>query len=247
MSTAAQQPSWLQSAAAAHAAPLVVFMLVTELAGLVRVENSALPWYRSAPEHWVYPLQCVIVGTLLFLFRRHYKLTPWRGLGLAALLAAVGIAVWVLPASLYVPDQPGWWHWLGIGPRDKGFDPHVFTPHSAAWFTTIILRFIRMVVIVPFVEELFWRGFLMRYVQAGDHEFTSVPFGRHTWKAFWIVTIAVTLVHQPEDYLGAFVWGSLMYLLCVRSKSLGACVFMHALGNLILGLYVLETRQWGFW
>lgn len=266
MTNAARQP-WSQSPAVAHTAPLVVFMLVTELANLLRVENSALPWYQYAPEHWVYPLQCVIVGALLLFFRNHYMLKPWRGLGLAAVLAVVGIAVWVWPASLYHPGQPGWLEWFGVTARDKGFDPGVFkdappkTPmeaiyrgeapawasHSTAWCITVTLRFLRMVVIVPFVEELFWRGFLMRYVQADGRSFLTIPFGRHSWRAFWIVTLAVTLVHQPEDYLGAFVWGSLMYWLALRTKSLGACVFMHAAGNLLLGIYVMATEKWGFW
>jgi len=239
---------WTESPAVPYAAPLVIFMLLTGVTSEIKVENSALPWFQSAPEHWVYPLQCVIVGAVLLFFRKHYQLAPWRGLGLAAMLAVVGIAVWVLPASLYHDGQPVPWRgFLGVVPRTDGFDPNVFPSHSAAWWTTVALRFFRMVVIVPFVEELFWRGFLMRQVQAGDRDFRTVPFGQHSWRAFWIVTLAVTAVHQPHDYLGAFVWGSLVYWLAVRTRSLGACVFMHAVGNLALGLYVMQTRQWGFW
>lgn len=246
MSNVAKQ-HWSQSPAVAHTAPLVIFMLLSSAVGLFQIENSALPWYQRAPEHWVYPLQCLIVGAVLMYFRQHYKLKPWRGLGLAFVLAVIGIAVWVVPASLYHEGQPGWLEWLGIAARDNGFDPNVFLNHSPAWWATVFLRFVRMVIIVPFVEELFWRGFLMRYAQAGDRDFRTVPFGQHSWRAFWIVTLAVTLIHQPSDYLGAFVWGSLMYWLAVRTKSLGACVFMHAVGNLLLGLYVLYTQKWGFW
>ena len=222
-------------------------MLLTEVAGIFRIENSALPWYQSAPEHWVYPVQCLIVGAMLWFLRKHYTLAPWRGLGLASFLAVLGIAVWVLPASLFHEGQPGWYEWLGIAKRDVGFDPGVFPPHSNAWWTTVFLRFFRMVVIVPLVEELFWRGFLMRYVQAGERDFRSVPLGQHSWRSYWIVTLAVTAIHQPSDYLGAFVWGSLVYWLAVRTKSLGACVFMHAVGNLLLGLWIMKTGQWGFW
>ncbi len=243
----APRQHWTQSPAVPYIAPLVVFMPLTEVATWLRVENSALPWYQSAPEHWVYPVQCAIVGAVLLFFRKHYQLAPWRRMGLAALLAVVGIAVWVLPASLYHEGQPGWHEWLGIAPRMEGFNPNVLPSHSAAWWATVALRFFRMVVIVPFVEELFWRGFLMRQVQAGDRDFLSIPFGQHSWRAFWIVTLAVVAVHQPADYLGAFVWGALVYWLAVRTKSLGACVFMHAVGNLLLGLYVMQTRQWGFW
>ena len=53
--------------------------------------------------------------------------------------------------------------------------------------------------------------------------------------------------HAPVDWTGALGFGTLMYVLAVRSKSLGACVVMHAVANLLLGLYVMWTRQWGFW
>ena len=242
-----QRQHWTQSPAVAHIAPLVLFMLLTESVKFFLVENSALPWYQRAPEHWVYPVQCVIVGAVLLFFRKHYPLAPWRGLPLAAALAAVGIAVWVLPGMLYREGLPSWCEWLGVVKRDEGFDPSIFEAESSAWWATVLARFFRMVVIVPFVEELFWRGFLMRYVQAGDRDFRTVPFGQHTWKAFGIVTIAVTLIHNPSDYLGAFVWGSLVYFVAVKTRSLGACVFMHAVGNLLLGFYVMQTKQWGFW
>jgi hypothetical protein len=55
------------------------------------------------------------------------------------------------------------------------------------------------------------------------------------------------LIHNTSDWPGAFVWGSLMYFLAVRTKSLGACIVMHAVGNLLLGLYVMKTGLWGFW
>lgn len=244
---ASQRQHWTQSPAVAHIAPLVLFMLLTESVQFFLVENSALPWYQRAPEHWVYPVQCVIVGAVLLFFRKHYTLAPWRGLPLAGALAAVGIAAWVLPSMLYREGLPSWCEWLGVVKRDEGFDPSIFAAGSSAWWLTVMLRFARMVIIVPLVEELFWRGFLMRYVQAGDRDFRTVPFGKHTWKTFWIVTVAVTLIHNPSDYLGAFVWGSLVYFVAVKTKSLGACVFMHAVGNLLLGLYVVQTKQWGFW
>lgn len=247
MSAPSSPQPWYRSPSVAYIAPLALFMVLTELAGLFRLENSAAPWYQRAPEHWVYPVQCLIVGMVLLGFRRHYTLAPWKGLGLAALLGAVGIVLWVLPSTFYSEGQSGCWEWLGVAQRLEGFEPDTFDKNSIAWWLTVLLRFFRMVIIVPLVEELFWRGFLMRYLQAGGRDFRSVPFGQHSWKTFWIVTLAVTLIHNPEDYLGAFVWGSLMYLVVIRTRSLGACVLMHAVGNLLLGLYVMQTRQWGFW
>ena len=237
----------MSSPTIAYTAPFITFLLMTSAAGLLTVDDPGAAWYQRAPAHWLYPLQCVVVGGLLVAFRRHYVFSPWRGLGLAVLLGLVGIAAWIAPSTLYQPGQASWLEWLGLAPRTDGFHPDVFAPQSGAWWTTVSLRFVRLVVIVPIVEEVFWRGFLMRYVQAPDGDFTSVPFGQHTWQAFAIVTAAVVLVHNPEDYLGALVWGTLMYWLAVRTKSLGACVVMHAVGNFVLGLWVMRTGQWGFW
>lgn len=243
----------LSSPTTAHLAPLLFFTLMTALPGLLRVENPELPWYVRAPEHWVYPLQTLLCAGVLLLYRKHYTFKPWRGLGLAIVLGVVGIAFWIAPALLReMLVQQGvtpakWWDWLGLAERQKGFDPMV-AKDSPFWLTVVVgLRFARMVLVVPFVEEIFWRSFLMRFLLAEDGRFERVPFGTHSWKVFWIVTPAVMLLHNPEDYLGAFIWGSLMYFVTVRTRSLGACVVMHAVGNLVLGLYVMQTRQWGFW
>lgn len=241
------------NATAAHVAPLAVFMLLTSVVPLVAIKNSALPWWRSAPEHWIYPLQTVVCGALLVFFWRNYTFRPWRGFGLATLLGVAGIVIWILPGWLFARFEgqaspaPFWLAWLGYAPRTEGFDPSIFEG-SPFWHVIVLaLRFARLVVVVPLVEEIFWRGFLMRYVIAGDRPFTDVPFGRHDWRSFGITTGAFMLVHAKEDWLGALVFGSLMYFLCIRSRSLSACVWMHAVANLLLGIYVLKTRQWGFW
>ncbi len=241
------------SPALAHILPLAVFMAFLMVPGFIVIDNPLLPWWRHAPEQWVYPLQTVIVGAMLFALRSHYVFKPMRGFGLAVLLGVIGIVLWFAPSLLYTKliatgaVKQDWWKWLGLAERLKGFDPSFFQ-HQTFWYVSaLIMRFVRMVIVVPLVEELFWRGFLMRYVQADGRSFLKVPFGQHSWPAFAIVTALVVLAHSTEDYLGALIWGSLMYGLAVRTKSLAACVVMHAVGNLLLGIYVLSTKQWGFW
>lgn len=241
------------SPAIAHVLPLALFMVLSAVPDFFRVENSELPWYVRAPEQWVYPLQTLLCAMVLVLFRKHYTMAPWRGLGMAFVLGIVGIVFWISPALLRVTlieggHQPAaWWDWFGLVERTEGFDPTI-AKDSTLWFGVVVaMRFARMVLVVPLVEELFWRGFLMRFLLAEDGRFERVAFGTHRWRVFWIVTLGVTLIHNTEDYPGAFVWGSLMYFVAVRTKSLGACVVMHAVGNLALGLYVMKTQQWGFW
>lgn len=241
-----------ESAAAAHVLPLALFMLITGIPAWLRIENPELPWYRQAPEHWVYPLQTFFIGGLLLFFRQHYRFRPWRGLGLASLLGSLGIAIWIAPAWFYESLQrdgktlPDWLSWFGMVDRTDGFDPDILAAWPGWQAASIGMRFVRLVVIVPLIEELFWRGFLMRYLREGD-DWQKVPFGMHSWKVYGIVTALVMFAHLPEDYLAAFVWGSLVYGVAMKTKSLGACVLMHAVGNLLLGLYVMQTKQWGFW
>ena len=243
------------NALAAHVGPLVVFSLFMAVPGWFRIENAALPWYQRGPEHWVYPAQTIACGALLLWWWKNYTLTPWRGLGVAFLFGAIGITVWIAPGIVLHLNRdremtwPIWWEWLKWSDRFEGFDPtllNVYPPGKAA---SIAMRFARMAVVVPLVEEIFWRGFLMRYIVAEirQTEWQRVAFGTHHWASFAITTLAVTFIHNRPDWPAAFVWGVLMYALAVRTRSLGACVVMHAVGNLILGIYVLQTRQWGFW
>jgi CAAX prenyl protease-like protein len=237
----------------AHIAPLAVFLGFTAFVAVVAIENTALPWWRHAPEQWIYPIQTIIVGMLLGLWRAHYIFAPFRGFALAILFGAIGIAWWCFPAWLFPRlassdvALPAWWEWLGLASRTDGFDPTLFRDHPMWQATTVIMRFVRLVIVVPIVEEIFWRGYLMRAVQSESGDFQRVPFGRHSWPAFAITTLGFMLVHDKMDWLGALGFGSLMYLLAVRTKSLAACVVMHAVANLLLGIYVMATKQWGFW
>ena len=90
-------------------------------------------------------------------------------------------------------------------------------------------RFVRMVVVVAFVEEIFWRGFLMRYLLDKDGDYWEQPFGKFSWLSFLVVTLLFMFAHSPSDYLGALVYGSLAYALAVKTKSLAACIFLPAL------------------
>jgi len=163
----------------------------------------------------------------------------------------VGIGFWLLPTTLYdwlgmtgAPD--GWGKWLGLAARREGFDPGIFTDPAAYW-ASLGFRFFRAVVVVALVEEIFWRGFLMRLILDWDGDYWKQPFGKPSWLSYWVVTGAFMLAHAPVDWAGALVYGSLAYLLCVWSKSLSACVVMHATANLLMGWYAIAYGKFGLW
>lgn len=220
----------------AYIAPFAAFMgflALNELAGKV-FEGMAGAWWMSEPRFWVFPLQTLVCGWLLARNWRHYELAPprgvawWLGAGIFVLL------IWIAPQV-----------WLDFPPRREGFDPTYFAPGSAAFHVTIVLRFLRLVVVVPLLEEIFWRGFLLRYLVR--EPFHAVPFGTFSWLSFGVVTAGFCLEHQPADWPAAALAGTLYNVVAYRTRSLAACVLAHALTNLLLGLFVMRTGQWGFW
>ena len=100
-------------------------------------------------------------------------------------------------------------------------------------------------VVVPLVEEIFWRSLLLRYLIS--EKFETVPFGTFSWMSFAVVAVAFALSHQKADWPAALLTGVLYNLVACRSKSLTSCVVTHALTNLALGLWIVATKEWGFW
>ncbi|MBB5350525.1 CAAX prenyl protease-like protein [Haloferula luteola] len=236
--------------------PFAVFMgflLVLQLAGSFFASDlPSAPWWRKSPEQWIYPIQSVACLVLLGRWWRSYEFhwnLRWSLIG--AIFGAVGIGFWLLPTVIWDHWQPqgeGWWTGLGVEDRKGGFDPgDYFAVHSPAWFLSLAFRFLRAVVVVALVEEIFWRSFLMRLVSDWNGPYWKQPFGRHSWLAFGVVTAGFVLAHAPVDYSGAIIYGSLTYLLTVWSKNLGACVIMHAVANGLMGIFILYTGKTGLW
>lgn len=242
--------------ARAHIAPFGVFMGFLVVLQLVTAwigwDHPEAPWWRRDPAHFLYPVQCVACLALMWHYRRTYVFNwSWKWLVPSVVFGVVGIGFWLLPTVLYdfwklEGPTEGWLAWLGVQERTKGFDPNVFD-HPAAVATTVFFRFLRAVVVVALVEEIFWRGFLMRFVNDWEGEYWKQPFGRPTWISYLVTTFAFMVAHSPADYAGGFVYGSLTWLLCVWTKSLGACVLMHAVANLVMCIHIMQTGKFGLW
>ncbi len=219
----------------AYIAPLCVFLLFLLLAELVRsLGDGYAHWALAEPRYWVFPLQTAVCAATLWRLRKRYTFGPYQGFGFATAVGLLALAVWIAPQWL-----------LGAAPRIDGFNPEHFGTNSPVYLWNLGLRLVRMVVIVPLVEEIFWRGFLLRYLV--NEDFCKVPFGTFTWRSFSITSAAFCLEHQFADWPAALVTGALFNIVAWRTRSLAACVITHAITNLFLAFYILETRQWGFW
>lgn len=240
----------------AHVVPFAVFMVflivLQLLDSLIGWDHPDAPWWKRDVAQWIYPIQTLVVLGLLVRYWKSFTFDwnlKWSAIGLV--FGLVGIGFWLLPTTLYDAwglsgETDGWMKWLGIAKRDDGFDPRIFE-HPAAYWVSLTMRFLRAVVIVALVEEIFWRGFVMRFCMDWEGNYWKQPFGRAHWKSYFIVTLLFMFAHGPVDWAGALVYGSLTYGLCVWSKNLGACVVMHAVANFLMGVYAMAYGKYGLW
>jgi CAAX prenyl protease-like protein len=242
--------------ARAHVLPFGVFMgfqLLLQFAGIwLTWKHPDAPWWRQAPEQWIYPMQAIVVFALLVRNWKYYEFGgSWKRISLGVFFGVVGIGLWLLPTTLYdrmglTSDPDGWMGWLGIAARRDGFDPGIFES-PVAWWSAVILRFFRAMIVVALMEEIFWRGFLMRFVNDWEGKWWNQPFGKATWRSYLVVTGLFVLAHLGADWAAAIVYGSLTYLLCVKTKSLTACIVMHATANFLMCLYAMAYGKYGLW
>ncbi|HEY2799750.1 MAG TPA: CAAX prenyl protease-related protein [Chthoniobacterales bacterium] len=216
----------------AYIAPMLLFVLLLGIGSALK-SPQATGW-RAAPEFWIYPLQTFLCAALLIYFWRDYD---FHSLGGPFFTIAVALFVFVLWIA---PQQ-----YLGFPPRLLGFNPELLADRPVLYWSTLLLRFVRLVLVVPFVEEIFWRGFLLRFLIA--EPFEKVPFGSFSWLSFTVVTLAFCLSHSMPDWPAAFLTGALYNLVAYRTRSLTSCIVAHAVTNLALGFWIVMTKQWGFW
>jgi CAAX prenyl protease-like protein len=219
----------------AYFAPFAAFLALLAVgAAAAHFGDGYALWPVRAPRYWVYPAQTLLCAVLLARGWRHYALRPPRRTFFAIGVGILALLLWIAPQQ-----------WLGFPARSEGFDPAFFGADGWPYGLNLGLRFLRLVLIVPLVEEIFWRGFLLRYLIRED--FTQVPFGTFSWSSFGIVTAGFCFEHSLADWPAAALTGALYNLVAYRTRSLSACVLTHAVTNALLGAYVLRTGQWGFW
>ncbi len=105
-------------------------------------------------------------------------------------------------------------------------------------------RAARAALIVPVVEELFWRAWMMRWLI--DTNFETLAFGSYAPAAFWITAVLFASEHGPYWDVGLLA-GLVYNLWMIRTKSLPDCVLMHAVTNAALSVYIIASGQWQYW
>ena len=183
---------------------------------------------------WLYAVKIGVVLGMLLYWRRSYTELAWTRLGARA--TAVAIAAGLVVFLLWINLNAGW---MTIGSAD-GFDPR--KDGQIEW-SLVVLRIAGAALVVPVMEELFWRSFLLRWIDAPD--FLKYQPRLASAKAFVISVVLFGFEHNL--WLAGIVAGAAYSLLYMRSQSLWSPILAHGVTNGVLGLWIVFGGHWTYW
>ncbi len=218
--------------------PFVAFMAFIAIEeGLRALLQRQIVNFDPIVLYWLYIPKAVLVALMLLMFRKSYTevrskdfLDYWH----TALSVFSGFLIFFLWINM---------DWtLGSQNTPAGFNPEVFSEGYVKWLM-IVVRVTGAVIIVPIMEELFWRSFLLRYLINAD--FTTVAIGRFSLFSFIAVSVMFGLEHH---YIFAGIMAGVIFNgIYYYTRSIAHCILSHAVANLCLAYYVLTTGYWRFW
>ncbi len=207
----------------------IAFIGIEDLARLLGAADRLLLF--------LYPLKIFAVAAALWHFRRSYSELKWKdlaGAGNSAFSIGIGVAVFAFWIQMTWP--------FAVFGTLTGYDPTAIEDTSVRYFM-ITTRIIGAAMVVPVMEEIFWRSFVIRYIINPD--FLRVPVGSFSWLSFALVSVLFGLEHNL--WLAGIMAGVAYNLVLYRTKSVAQCVLAHAVTNALLAVYVLATSSWHFW
>ncbi len=203
--------------------PFAIFAALTLLQGR----------FSDASQYWIYAAKTIIAAWMLWQLRPYIKEMRWK---ISWEAIAVGIAVFAVWVGLdrYYPM-------LG---RTGSFNPsQTYGAGSSLAVVFIAVRIIGSSLVVPPLEEVFYRSFLYRYLIKSD--FLKVPLAHFEWRAFLIAAVIFGVSHY--EWLPGIVCALAYQWLVCRKDRLGDAITAHAVTNFLLALWVVTRQAYYFW
>jgi CAAX prenyl protease-like protein len=208
----------------ARVAPYFIFVALTALQG----------WFGENSKYWFYFAKSIVGIWLIWAILPVVKEIRWT-FSLEAVLVGVGvIVIWIALDSYYPKLVQG----------GKSWNPHeAFGAGSTlAWFF-IVARILGSTLVVPPLEEAFFRSFLYRYIVKENFEEVSLKFFHFV--PMIISSLLFAFIHR--EWLAGIFCGIAYQWLVYRRGHLGDAIVAHGISNLLLGLWVVYKGAWQFW
>jgi exosortase E/protease (VPEID-CTERM system) len=232
---AARRVPWLlrdgagQSASqSASSNPTAVYLLPF----LAVLAGAMVGQLTSAGFEWLYGVRVVLSAAVLCYLIPKYRGLDWR-ISWQSIALGLGVyAIWVGSEALFRTAAPA------VMPEALRA---ASSPLRSVW---IAARILGSVGTIPIAEELAFRGFLLRRLNAEDFE--SVPWTAVSWTAILLSSLVFGLMHG-ERWIAGTLAGGLYAAAYLRRGSIGDAVTAHATTNALLAAEVLLAGHWQFW
>jgi CAAX prenyl protease-like protein len=218
-------------------APFVVFLALTFCQG----------YFGEEGRYWLYLAKTLVGAWMLWVVRGAVLEMRWKVSWEAALAGVLVFVVWI-GLDRIVPTQQELWVKLGLS-KASTISTSPWNPFrqygdgtALGWFF-INVRVIGSSLVVPPMEEVFYRSFLYRWIARPD--FASVPLGQFAWKPFLLSALIFGFAHN-EWLAGILCAVTYQGLVCWK-KRLGDAMTAHAVTNFLLGIWIVWRGVWHFW
>jgi CAAX prenyl protease-like protein len=202
------------------------FIFVADMAVRAGLDEASL--------RYLYPIKIGVVLGALLVLRRHYsELNGFIGLREGVLAVLAGLVVLVLWVNL----DAGW---MTLG-ESSGYDPR--GPGGTINWPLVVVRILGAALVVPVMEELFWRSFLLRWIDTPD--FLNASYKNIKYRGFIVSVILFGIEHNL--WFAGVVAGAVYSLLYMRKGKLWSAIVAHAVTNGLLGVFIIYTEQWTYW
>lgn len=237
-----------ESPALIRVAPFVLFLVFTSLQG----------HWGEASRYWVYFIKSIVGVGLVLMMRPYVKEMKWE-FTWEAVVVGIGVFVMWVGIDGYYPSvdqimekwicpllkKVGLQSWCPAAAINKlPWNPNTqFGQGSGLAWMFIIGRILGSSIVVPPLEEVFYRSFLYRYIIKPD--FLSVSFG--VFNAMAMLVMSVIFGFSHFEWLAGILCAIAYQGLIIKKKRLGDAITAHAITNFLLGLWVVGRGAWNFW
>jgi exosortase E/protease (VPEID-CTERM system) len=206
--------------------PAAAFALLVPL--VVMLGSSTVASAFSSDFAAWYPLVILLTAVAMWCYRKEYATIVQSPSPASVLVGGVVFIGWLVSESSLAPDQP---------PAELQR-----MPVWAANFW-IVTRVIGSVIIVPIVEELAFRGYLLRKLVGLAWE--RVPPGQFSWFSFIGSSLLFGLLH--DRWIAGTLAGAAFALALYRKGRLADAIVAHVIANGLIAVWVLAFGRWSLW
>lgn len=186
------------------------------------------------PRWWV-AWRGIAAALVLLAFARSYtelSLRPaWRECFLAVVVGWMVFAAWIAFDA----------GWATTGSAASAFDPR--RPDGSIDTALVAARVFGLALAVPVMEELFWRSFLMRWIDRRDF----LAKDPRTASALAFGLSCALFASEHSLWFAGLIAGAAYAGLYMRTRNLWTPILSHAITNGTLATWILATGDWHLW